>query len=168
MNIIRVLLEKIRGVLRMVADYDIVQAVAGTKNKASVYNENFNKMKKYVDDSVEDLTTETQNTLSLYQSVKTLATSGTIALETNTVNTITPQGAVTFSLPTITGDDAGKYHQILVQVNMSTVYTVDVGTTYYFNSNPPSLTAVGDYNLIYEYDNVKGHWVVGAISKGTI
>lgn len=36
----------------MAVEYDIIPAVAGTKNKASVYNENFAKMKTYVDTSV--------------------------------------------------------------------------------------------------------------------
>lgn len=152
----------------MVADYDIVQAVAGTKNKASVYNENFNRMKQYVDDSVEELTTETQNTLSVYQTVNTLATSGTVSLTADTVNTITPQGAVTFSLPTITGDDAGKYHQILVQVNMTTVYNIGLGTTYFFDLIEPSISAIGLYDVIYEYDNATNNWVCGAIYKGVI
>lgn len=152
----------------MVADYDIVQAVAGTKNKASVYNENFNKMKKYVDDSVEDLTTETQNTLSLYQTVNTLATSGTVSLTADTINTITPEGAVTFSLPSISGSGVGKFHQILVQVNMSTVYTIDVGVENYFNNIEPVFSKVGLYDIVYEYDNVSTKWVCGSLFKGAV
>ena len=95
--------------------------------------------------------------------VNTLATSGTIALADNSVNKITPSAAVTFSLPT---GDATTFHQILVQVNMSSVKTITLGTTYYFNKKAPDLSAVGKYNLLYEYDSALSAWVVGCVAKG--
>lgn len=155
----------------MTDEIEIIPAVAGQKNKASTYNENFNRMKNFVNTSVANLETETQNTLSLYQTVNTLATSGTVALTDNSVNTITPQGVITFTLPTITGEDAGKFHQILVQVNLTnTTYITasddKLGTDYYFNGIKPRFTFTGYYDLIYSYDNIKTEWCVGAIYKG--
>ena len=96
--------------------------------------------------------------------VNTLATSGTITLSDNSINKITPSAAVTFSLPS---GDATTFHQILVQVNMSTVYTITLGTSYYFNKKAPDLSAVGKYNLLYEYDSALSAWVVGCVAKGT-
>ncbi len=98
------------------------------------------------------------------KAMTTLSSSGTIALTDNSVNKITPSGAVTFTLPSIS--DLTKYHQILVQVNLSSVVSISVGTTRYFNKTAPDLSEAGVYNLIYEYDNANGYWVCGAISKG--
>ena len=155
----------------MTDEIEIIPAVAGQKNKASTYNENFNRMKNYVIDSVETLEAETQSTLSLYQNVNTLATSGTITLTDNSINTIIPQGAVTFALPTITGEAANKFHQILVQVKLDDVsyITADddrLGTDYYFNGKAPRFTFEGGYDIIYSYDNINAKWCVGAIYKG--
>lgn len=159
----------------MTDEIEIIPAVAGQKNKASTYNENFNRMKNYVITSVETLEAETRSTLSLYQTVNTLATSGTIALTDNSVNSITPAGAVTFTLPTITGGDAGKFHQILVQVNIGSGATSylsaddeRLGTENYFNNIEPVFNAVGIYDIIYEYDNVSGEWCCGSLYKGTV
>lgn len=96
--------------------------------------------------------------------VNVLASSGNIALSDNSINSITPTGAVTFALPTIT--DNTVFHQILVQVNLSTVYSITLGTDKYFNKTAPDLTSTGIYDLVYEYDKINGFWVVGAISKG--
>lgn len=144
---------------------ELHEAVAGQKSKASDYNENFTLLMGYVEDSIDENETYTQSVLSVYQGVNTLASSGTIALTDNSINTITPTGDVEFTLPTITGEGIGKFHQILVQVNLSTVYTIDPGTTYCFYGVTPSFTTTGNYNLIYEYDNVKGSWAAGVISK---
>jgi hypothetical protein len=48
---------------------------------------------------------------------------------------------------------------------MPTVYTISLGTTYYFNATAPDLTNTGYYNIMYEYDSL--HWVAGAIMKGS-
>ena len=97
--------------------------------------------------------------------VNVLETSGTIALTDNSVNSITPSGNVTFTLPSVT--DNAKFHQILVQINMSTARTFSVGTTYFFNKKAPDFSTAGVYNLIYEYDKANGYWVCGLVSKGT-
>ena len=151
-----------------VPDPTIIEAVAGTKNKASTYNTNFANMVQYVKDCMTETATDVAQTLSLYQTVNTLSTQGTISLTTNTINTITPDGAVEFVLPTITGDDTGKFHQILVQVNLSTVYDIDFGTTYFFDLIEPSLSAGGLYDVIYEYDNASNNWVCGSVYKGAL
>lgn len=93
--------------------------------------------------------------------------SGTsITLADNSINTLTPTGNTTFTLPTVT--DTTVFHQILVQLNLSTVYTIDLGTTTYFNSEAPDLSAIGNYNLIFEYDNALSAWVVGCLGKGAV
>ena len=99
---------------------------------------------------------------NLNQSVTTL-TGTSITLVDNSINTLTPTGNTTFTLPTIT--DTTIFHQILVQLDLSTVYTIDLGTTTYFGGTAPDLSATGNYNLIYEYDNAMAEWVVGAVNK---
>lgn len=95
----------------------------------------------------------------------TLGTSGSIALTDNNAYKITPTGTVTFTLPSVT--DKTKLHQILVQIKLTSTYTINVGTTYYFNKTKPNFSSTGTYNLIYEYDNIDSHWVCGSVSKGT-
>ena len=94
--------------------------------------------------------------------VNVLSSSGTINLSDNSVNRITPSGTVTFSLPTVT--DHTKFHQILIQINLNDTYTINLGTTYYFNKAVPDFTETGYYNLIYEHDGTR--WVCGSIVKG--
>lgn len=162
----RKLLRKIIGVLKM-ATYSVIQAVAGTKNKASVYNENFTRMKNYVDTSISDLQTETQSTLSVYQNVNSLLSSGTLSLSADRIYVLTPSDNVTFTLPTIEGTETSKFHQIMVQVAMpETVYTINLGTTHYFDLEAPDLTHTGNYNIYFEYDNINNTWVAGAVRKG--
>lgn len=98
------------------------------------------------------------------KAMNTLATSDTIALSDNSVNKVTPTGNITFTLPTVT--DLTVFHQILVQINLSTVYTIDVSTSYFFNQTAPDLSNVGVYNLIFEYDNANSYWVCGLLTKG--
>lgn len=153
----------------MVADPEIIQAVPGTKNKASTYNTNFANMVQYVKDSMATTSEDVAETLSLYQEVNTLSTQGTIALTSNTINAITPDGDVTFTLPTITGEDTGKYHQILVQVYMpETIYTIEEGTTFYFDGIKPAYYDTGSYDIIYVYDNIRALWCCSAIYKGVV
>ena len=110
----------------------------------------------------------TSSSLAPYQliapTVNVLSTSGTIALSDNSINSITPSAAVTFTLPTVS--DNTKFHQILVQVKLSTVYALTLGTSYFFNLTAPDMSATGVYNLIYEYDKANSYWVVGCIAKG--
>ena len=149
---------------------ELHEAIAGQKSKASEYNDNFDKIMDYVEDSLVEQNTEVATTLSIYQTVNTLATSGTITLTDNSINTIIPQGAVTFALPTITGEEAGKFHQILVQAKLTNASYVSaantrLGTSNYFNQETPIFTT-GTYDIMYEYDNINGNWVVGILRKG--
>lgn len=95
-------------------------------------------------------------------SITTLSTSGTISLKDNSINRISASGTVTFSLPSAT---SAKYHQILVQLTMSSVRTINLGTTRYFNGEAPDLSKAGLYNIFYEHNGT--YWTVGAIYKGT-
>ena len=92
-----------------------------------------------------------------------LSSSGTINLATNSLNAITPTDAVTFVLPNVASST--ELNQILVQVNLTTVYSIDVGTTYYFNGVAPQMSSVGTYDLIYEYDETTNDWVCGMLRK---
>jgi len=94
--------------------------------------------------------------------ITTLSSNGTISLTDNSINKITPTGTITFTLPSIS--DTTVFHQILIQLTMNTVVTIDLGTTYFFNATTPDLSSTGIYNIIYEYDG--SHWVCGAIKKG--
>lgn len=110
----------------------------------------------------------TSSSLNSYQLIAqdmtALSASGTIALSDNTINKITATGNVTFTLPSVS--DLTKFHQIFVQLNMSSARTINVGTTYYFGGTAPDLSSAGTYNLIFEYDNTASHWVVGSLKKG--
>lgn len=127
---------------------------------------NLSDLQTTVKSSVVDAINETVGSINNLQNqpITTLETSGTIALSDNSINSITPTGNVTFTLPTIT--DNTVFHQILVQMNLSTVYTIDVGATNYFNYSILAFDEAGQYNIIYEYDSIAEHWVVGAIGKG--
>lgn len=95
----------------------------------------------------------------------TLSGSGTKALSTNCVYSYNnPTGTVTFSLPTSV--DTDEFNQILVQLNMSTVRTINVGTTYFFNKTAPDLSEAGMYDLVWEYDKANSRWICGLMSKG--
>ncbi|MBQ9246475.1 hypothetical protein IJ182_09440 [bacterium] len=96
-------------------------------------------------------------------SIKTLSSSGTIALTDNSVNQINVTGNVTFNLPSITNKTI--FHEIFILLKMNTVKTINLGTTYFFNAKTPNLSEAGLYSLIYEYDGT--NWVCGAIKKGT-
>lgn len=91
--------------------------------------------------------------------VITLASSGTIALSDNSINRITPTGNVIFSLPTIS--DNNIFHQILVQVYLSTALTIELGTNCFFNTEVPDLSKSGIYNIIYEHNGT--NWVSGIL-----
>lgn len=93
------------------------------------------------------------------------AASGTISLNDNTIYSITPVGNITFSLPSISNNN--YYHQILIQLDLSTVYQINEGTTYYFNGTEPSYVS-GYYDIIYSYDRSLNQWVCGAIYKGQV
>lgn len=97
--------------------------------------------------------------------VNTLDQSGSILLSDNSINTITPTGSVTFTLPSITNNTI--YHQILIQVYLTDVFSITLGTSYYFNETPPDMSSTGVYTIIYEYNVLQQYWVVGALKIGT-
>ena len=92
-----------------------------------------------------------------------LPSSGTINLATNSLNYISPRGAVILNLPS--PDASEGLNQILVQVNLTTIYSINVGTSHFFNGKIPNLSTVGGYNLIYEYDEINRVWVCGWMRK---
>ena len=161
----------------------IIVIKGGAEARSTVLNDNFTYLNAKVEQTNNNLATTQSNvqstintTLSIYQDVvspkssfdtdATDVTSGNCYIKADSVVAFTPTGNVTFVLPTIT--DNTKYHQILVQVNMSTVYTVNVGTTNYFNDVEPNLSIAGIYDIVYEYDNASTKWVCGSIYKGTV
>lgn len=89
----------------------------------------------------------------------------TFALTNNTTYKLTLTGNITFSLPTPTSTVV--VNQILVQIYMSTARTINLGTSVYFGGEAPDLSEAGYYDLIYEYDNLRSAWVVGALKKAS-
>ena len=99
--------------------------------------------------------------------VTTLANSGTLALTDNTAYKIeNANGAITFTLPTIS--DTAKFHQIVIQLYMASAQTINLSTTYYFTGEAPDMSEAGYYTIIYEYDNTKSSWAVGALKKASV
>lgn len=154
------------------------QAVAGQKAKASTYNENFQAMLDYVDDCMDfavdvdlsNLSATGENHFNGKYSIKegynVLASSGTSNLTNNSYNVVTPTGAITL-LPPSVSSSVETISQILVQINMTTVYSINVGTTNFFKNKAPDLSTTGMYDLIYEYDKQNSVWVCCAMKKGT-
>lgn len=114
-------------------------------------------------ETTSSLQTAVSNKADINYPLNTLSTSGTINLSDNSVNRITPSGAVTFALPAVS--DNSKFHQILVQIELNTVYSINVGTDFYFNKVAPDFTLTGTYNLIYEHNGT--NWVCGSIVTGS-
>ena len=100
--------------------------------------------------------------ISALNNIKSLSSSGTISLTDNTIHRITVTGTVTFSLPSSLS--SSLFHQMLVQLYMASVYTINLGTSKYFSNESPDLKTAGYYNIIYEHNG--SSWVVGAIYKG--
>lgn len=97
-------------------------------------------------------------------SVNPLNTIGDITLGGTGIYTCIPTGDINFILPTIT--DNTKFYQMLIEINFTTLYNINVGTTHYFNEIQPEFSANTAYTLIYEYDNIRQVWVCGLLSKG--
>lgn len=91
-----------------------------------------------------------------------LGTSGTQSLTNNRIHKITCSGNVTFSLPT---PDSNIFNQMLVLLYMSSAYTINLGTSVYFTGSAPDMSSSGYYTIIYEYDNIRSSWTVGALKK---
>ena len=95
--------------------------------------------------------------------INQLTYAATVALQDNKIYSIVLGGNIVFTLPSIT--DTTKLHQILVQLRMPNVYSVDLGTTNFFKGVAPDLSVTGYYNLVYEYDVNGNNWVVDAVIK---
>ena len=131
-----------------------------------VVNENLEYLKEESDKlpTMQTNITNLQTSVGNLQTtpVNVLATSGTINLSDNSINRIIPSGTVTFSLPAVS--DNTKFHQILVQLFLNSTYTINPGTSYFFNNVVPDLSTVGLYDIAYEHDGTR--WVCGVIVKG--
>lgn len=106
---------------------------------------------------------ETELTNFVKQEIVTLSTN-TPTLEAGKVYSMTPTGNVTITLAE--PDDASILNQIILQLNMTTLRTINVGTTYYINKKAPNLSTTGSYNLIWEWDKANSKWVCGLLTKG--
>lgn len=158
---------------------EIELAVAGQKAKASTYNDNMQSMLDYVDECMDYAVTidlgnlnstgeaHFDNKFAFKENYHSLSSSGTSYLTNNSFNILQPTGAVTLSLPSVS-PTVQTISQILVQVRLTTVYSINVGTTYYFNKKAPNMSTTGWYNLLYEYDKQNGVWVCGAMKKGAV
>ena len=116
----------------------------------------------------ENVSSTSDGTLYFVESDKLIAlgTSGTQTLMDKCCYKVTPTAAITFNLPV---GDANSLHQVFIQLNLSTVYSIDLGlggTPHYINKKAPDLSAAGTYNLYYEYDAANSWWVCGCLSKG--
>ena len=92
------------------------------------------------------------------------ATSGTVALNANTLYKMTISGATTFTLPSAV--NATKHNQIKMFLNLSQVVTVNWGTSVFFNETAPDIATVGTYCIYWDYDPNAGTWICGAMKEG--
>ena len=109
------------------------------------------------------ISTATQNALNakapLNIPVNVISTkSGTISLADNSINRIAPTRTVTFSLPSVSNHNI--FHQILVQITLSSAITINLGTSVYFGGEKPTFET-GKYNIVYEHNGTS--WTVGAV-----
>jgi hypothetical protein len=131
-----------------------------------VVNENLEYLKEETDkipdieSDISELDASVNNLKST--NVNILASSGTVNLSDNSINRITPSGTVTFSLPAISNHT--KFHQIFVQIILNDTYTINVGTSYYFNKAVPDFSTTGTYDLIFEHNGT--NWVCGSMITG--
>lgn len=98
------------------------------------------------------------------QRIKNLSCSPQISLEINTVHNVQASDTVHFILPSV--NDYEEFNQILVQLYMPNIVSIDLGTETFFNGKLPNLDKPGTYNIIYEFDKTSWTWVCGAIYKG--
>lgn len=89
-------------------------------------------------------------------------TSGTVGLATNTVYSMTITGNTTFTLP---GAVSGIQNRIQLIAKVNGTYTLNFGTTQYFNKKAPKVES-GNYTFYWDYDNISNIWAFGALSKG--
>ena len=83
-----------------------------------------------------------------------------ITLTDNSYNQITISGNTEFTLPDVSDTTT---HQIEVNIKMPVLYTIDVGTTYYYKNSVPTFYEAGNYELIYTYDHLESEWRCGCV-----
>lgn len=93
------------------------------------------------------------------------ATSGTVNLTTNKVYKMSINGATTFSLGT--PPNTAIYNQIKLMLNVTTVATINWGTTLFYNGNPPPVTAAGQYAIYFDWEANISQWVCGGMAVAT-
>lgn len=96
----------------------------------------------------------------------TTTTATLLAPESFNAYTMAITANTTFILPTIS--DNTKHYEILINVSFSSAsLTIAWGTTYFFNGTAPTIE-VGNFNIIYEWDNLLQQWVCGIVKKAVI
>lgn len=96
------------------------------------------------------------------QIISISSTSGTVALETNTIYKMTCDGATTFILPEVNGS---FHHQIKLFMAVTGTPTITWGTDTFFDESMPILEA-GNYEVFFDYDPNLSTWVAGALKVG--
>ena len=87
-----------------------------------------------------------------------------IILETNTINQIYAEGSIRLIPPSV--ENYEEFNQILVQLYMPDVVTINLGTSIFFSGKTPDLSKAGNYDIIYEFDLSIWDWTCGVIYKG--
>ena len=90
-------------------------------------------------------------------------TSGSVSVSTNTIYQMSINGATTFVLPSSV--NTGVFNQIKVMAMITGTPTIDWGTTRFFDKKTPIIEG-GSYDIYFDYDNLLGAWVCGAMDKG--
>lgn len=88
---------------------------------------------------------------------------GTVSLEENNIYVAQINSSTSFSLPSSV--DKTIFNQIKVMAVVSGTPIINWGTTQFFNKTTPEIEA-GSYDFYFDYDNLIGDWVCGAIQKG--
>ena len=88
---------------------------------------------------------------------------GRYTLSPDTINRVAVNQKCEFVLPEINDED-NHFHQIVVQIIIIDIVTINLGTEIFFNKERPDLSNLGYYNLIYEHNG--SSWVIGCIEIG--
>ena len=115
--------------------------------------------------AIDELENEIDNLQTkLIPSTSTTAT--LLAPESFNAYTMAITANTTFVLPTIS--DNTKHYEILINASFSSAsLTIAWGTTYFFNGTAPTIEA-GNFNIIYEWDNLLQQWVCGLVKKAVV
>jgi len=104
-----------------------------------------------------------EDTRYLKNDIEVINLSGNeVTLSDNKAHVLNVTEDTEIKLPTIY--NKSRFHQMVVLVKMPVAYSLDLGTTHYFNNSEPYMDSIGEYTLIYEYDGL--NWVVGSLYKG--